>query len=156
MDCKSKLEQLFRDEGVAYKAMTHPVAYTAQEAAAAQHVSGHQVAKVVIVVADGQLLMLALPASARIDFSRVKATLGAREVRLAREEEFKVVFPDCDTGAMPPFGNLYGVPVYADRALSRVDEIVFPAGTHRDTMKIAIRDFERLARPAVADFAFQP
>jgi Ala-tRNA(Pro) deacylase len=156
MDCKSKLERLFRDEGVRYETMTHPVAYTAQEAAAAQHVSGHQVAKVVIVVADGQLLMLALPASARIDFPRLKTTLGAEAVRLAREEEFNVVFPDCVTGAMPPFGNLYGVPVYADRALSRVDEIVFPAGTHRDTMKIATPDFERLARPTVAEFAVQP
>jgi Ala-tRNA(Pro) deacylase len=156
MDCKSKLERLFRDEGVPYETATHPVAYTAQEAAAAQHVSGYQVAKVVIVVADGQLIMLALPASYRVDFPKLKSALGVKEVRLAREEEFKVVFPDCDPGSMPPFGNLYGVPVYADRAISRVEAIVFPAGTHRDTMKIAYHDFERLARPTVADFGAQP
>ena len=153
MDCKTRLEQYFRDNGVGYQIMTHPVAYTAQEVAAAQRVPGRQVAKVVIVLADGKAVMLAQPANSRIDFAKLKDVLGTQEVRLAREKEFSDLFPDCDTGAMPPFGNLYDVPVYVDRALSEDVEIVFQAGTHRETMKISYQDYTRLAQPAVADFA---
>ena len=155
MDCKTRLEQYFRDNGVGYQIMTHPVAYTAQEVAAAQRVPGKQVAKVVIVLADGKAVMLAQPANSRIDFAKLKDVLGAQEVRLARENEFSDLFPDCDTGAMPPFGNLYDVPVYVDRALSEDVEIVFQAGTHRETMRITYQDYARLARPTVADFATQ-
>jgi len=155
MDCKTRLEQYFRDNGVGYQIMTHPVAYTAQEVAAAQRVPGKQVAKVVIVLADGKAVMLAQPANSRIDFAKLKDVLGAQEVRLAREKEFSDLFPDCDTGAMPPFGNLYDVPVYVDRALSEDVEIVFQAGTHRETMRITYQDYARLARPTVADFATQ-
>ena len=153
MDCKTRLEQYFRDNGVGYQIMTHPVAYTAQEVAAAQRVPGRQVAKVVIVLADGKAVMLAQPANSRIDFAKLKDVLGAQEVRLARENEFSDLFPDCDTGAMPPFGNLYDVLVYVDRALSEDVEIVFQAGTHRETMKISYQDYARLAQPTVADFA---
>jgi len=131
MDCKARLEKYFRDNGVGYQSMTHPVAYTAQEVAAAQRVPGRQVAKVVIVLADGKAVMLAQPADSRIDFVKLKDVLGAQELRLAKEKEFSDLFPDCDTGAMPPFGNLYDVPVYVDRALSEDVEIVFQAGTHR-------------------------
>ena len=155
MDCKTRLEQYFRDNGVGYQIMTHPVAYTAQEVAAAQRVPGKQVAKVVIVLADGKAVMLAQPANSRIDFAKLKDVLGAQEVRLARENEFSDLFPDCDTGAMPPFGNLYDVPIYVDRALSEDTEIVFQAGTHRETMRITYQDYARLARPTVADFATQ-
>ena len=153
MDCKTRLEQYFRDNGVGYQIMTHPVAYTAQEVAAAQRVPGRQLAKVVIVLADGKAVMLAQPANSRIDFAKLKDVLGAQEVRLARENEFSDLFPDCDTGAMPPFGNLYDVLVYVDRALSEDVEIVFQAGTHRETMKISYQDYARLAQPTVADFA---
>ena len=153
MDCKARLEKYFRDNGVGYQSMTHPVAYTAQEVSAAQRVPGRQVAKVVIVLADGKAVMLAQPADSRIDFVKLKVVLGAQELRLAKEKEFSDLFPDCDTGAMPPFGNLYDVPVYVDRALSEDVEIVFQAGTHRETMQISYQDYARLARPTVADFA---
>ena len=153
MDCKTRLEQYFRDNGVGYQIMTHPVAYTAQEVAAAQRVPGRQLAKVVIVLADGKAVMLAQPANSRIDFAKLKDVLDAQEARLARENEFADLFPDCDTGAMPPFGNLYDVLVYVDRALSEDVEIVFQAGTHRETMKISYQDYARLAQPTVADFA---
>jgi len=153
MDCKARLEQYFLDNGVGFQAMTHPAVYTAQEVAAAQRVPGKQVAKVVMVLAGDQALMLVMPASFRIDFAKLKDALGAEEARLAREKEFSDLFPDCDVGAMPPFGNLYNVPVYVDRVLTEDAEIVFQAGTHRDTMKIAYRDYARLAQPVVADFA---
>ena len=153
MDCKAKLEKYFRDNQVEFRAMTHRTAYTAQEVAAAQDVKGIQVAKVTMVKADAKIVMLVLPASHRIDFPKLKKTLGAKETQLAKEEEFSNLFPDCDTGAMPPFGNMYNVPVYVDRALTEDPEIVFQAGSHRDTMKIAYDDYARLAQPSVVEFA---
>jgi len=153
MDCKAKLEKYFRDNGVKFKAMAHPTAYTAQEVAAAQEVKGEQVAKVVMVLADAKAVMLVMPASYRIDFPKLKSVLKAKEARLAKEEEFSGLFPDCDTGAMPPFGNIYDVPVYVDRSLTEDPEIVFQAGSHRDTMKIAYKDYARLVNPTVAEFA---
>jgi len=153
MDCKARLEEYFRDNGVGFQIMAHPTAYTAQEVAAAQRVPGKQVAKVVMALADGQIVMLVMPASYRIDFAKLRDALGAKEARLAKEKEFSDLFPDCDVGAMPPFGNLYGVPAYVDRVLTEDAEIVFQAGTHRDTMKIAYQDYARLAQPIVAEFA---
>lgn len=153
MECKDKLEKYFHDNGVKFQAMTHATAYTAQDVAAAQKVKGKQVAKVVMVLANAKSVMLVLPASYRIDFAKLKGVLAAKEARLAKEEEFSMLFPDCDPGAMPPFGNLYNVPVYVDKSLTEDPEIVFNAGSHRDTMKIAYRDYARLAQPNVADFA---
>jgi Ala-tRNA(Pro) deacylase len=152
VDCKAKLEKYFRDNDVKFKAMVHPTAYTAQEVAAAQEVKGKQVAKVVMVLADAKAVMLVMPASYRIDFPKLKSVLKAKEARLAKEEEFSGLFPDCDTGAMPPFGNIYDVPVYVDRSLTEDPEIVFQAGSHRDTMKIAYKDYARLVNPTVAEF----
>jgi Ala-tRNA(Pro) deacylase len=153
MTCKARLEKYFRENGVPFQSMTHPVVYTAQEMAAAQHVSGHQVAKTVIGRVGKQLVMLVLPASCRVNLDKLPAVLGSESVDLAKEPEFRHLFPDCEVGAMPPFGNLYNLPVYVDRSLSAVREIVFRAGTHQDTMKIAYADFVRLANPIVADFA---
>lgn len=153
MDCKARLEQYFRENGVGFQAMTHQVAYTAQEVAAAQRVPGKQVAKVVIVMVEGKPVMLVMPASYRIDFAKLKSGLGVQDVQLARERDFSALFPDCDTGAMPPFGNLYDVPVHIDRVLTEDAEIVFQAGTHCDTMKITYADYARLAQPIIADFA---
>ena len=154
MKCKEKLADFFRANGVSYQLMSHATAYTAQEVAAAQHVSGKQVAKVVIARADEERnVMLVLPASSHIDFERLRGHLGVKALRLAKEEEFSGIFPDCDLGAMPPFGHLYGLPVYVDAELARNSEVVFQAGTHRDTVKIAYADFARLALPSVADLA---
>jgi len=153
MTCKERLEKYLRENGVPFQSMTHPEVYTAQEVAAAQHVPGKQLAKVVIAEADGRMVMLVLPASYLVDFKKLQAFLGARKVRLAKEEEFSDIFPDCAIGAMPPFGNLYDIPVYVDRTLTEGLEIVSRAGTHRDTMKIRYADFERLAKPEVGDFS---
>lgn len=153
MDCQAKLEKYFRENGVHYQTLSHPPAYTAQEIAAAQHVPGKQVAKVVMVTANSRPVMLVLPASHHIDFRKLGEALGMKNVRLAHESEFESLFPDCDLGAMPPFGNLYGVRVCADETLAEDAEIVFQAGAHDTTMKIAYSDFVRLANPIVAEFA---
>lgn len=153
MACKERLKKYLKDKGVEFKTMTHPEVYTAQEVAAAQHVPGKQLAKVVVAEADERLVMLALPASRLVDFKKLKTLLGAKKVRLAKEEDFSSSFPDCEIGAMPPFGNLYDVPVYVDSSLTEGPEIVFRAGTHRDTMKVRYADFERLVKPKVGDFS---
>jgi Ala-tRNA(Pro) deacylase len=111
------------------------------------------VAKVTMVNADATIVMLVMPASHRIDFPKLKEALGAKEAHLAKEEEFAKLFPDCETGAMPPFGILYNVQLYVDRSLTEDPEIVFQAGSHRDTMKIAYKDYARLDQPRVDEFA---
>lgn len=153
MTCRERLEAYLRARQVPFQVQHHPVAYTAQQVAASEHIPGRMVAKVVMVVADGRLVLLTLPAPARVDLARVAAMLGAREVRLAHEEEFAAAFPDCEVGAMPPFGNLYDLPVYADPSLAENQTIVFAAGTHTDTMSMAYSDFTRLVQPVVAPFA---
>lgn len=151
--CKERLLAYLKGNNVPFQSMKHHTAFTAQEVAAAQKVPGKQVAKVVIIKADATTGMLVMPASYRIDFRRLNAVLGGKEARLAREEEFADLFPDCDTGAMPPFGNLYHVTVYVDKSLTEDAEIVFNAGTHTETLKVSYADYSRLTNPIVADFA---
>ena len=153
MRCRERLQEYLVGNGVGFEIEQHRVTYTAQQLAAADHISGKRVAKVVVAMVDGEMVMLVLPASSQADLQRLKAELGAGEVRLAREEEFAAVFSDCDVGAMPPFGNLYGVPVYVDRDLIRAEEITFPAGSHTESMRIRYEDFEQLVEPKVMDFA---
>lgn len=155
MKCRERLEQYLQENDVPFEVMAHRQAYTMQEVAAALHVPGKQVAKVVMVKADGEMAMLAIPAPYRLDFAKLRALLSAKEVSLAKEEEFADLFADCATGAMPPFGNLYDLPVYIDRALAEEANILFRVGTHRHTMKVAYTDFARLAQPTVGEFARQ-
>jgi Ala-tRNA(Pro) deacylase len=149
------MEQYLRENGVGFEVMTHSQAFTMQEVAAALHVPGDQVAKVVIVCAGDEMAMLVLPAPYRLNIDKACTLLGVEDARLAKEKEFAALFPDCATGAMPPFGNLYDVPVYVDQALAAQPDIVFRIGTHRETMKVAYADFERLAQPTVGEFAWQ-
>ncbi len=153
MAAKQRLEKYLKEQGVRFDSMTHPVAYTAQEVAAAQHVPGKQLAKVVLVDADGQLVMLVLPASYRVEFPKLKSLLKAKKVRLAKEEEFGGTFTDCEVGAMPPFGNLYDLPVYVDSSLADEKEMVFKVGRHTTSMKVGFSDYEKLVKPEIADFA---
>jgi Ala-tRNA(Pro) deacylase len=152
MPIVTRLREFLEAHNVPYSVHSHPTAYTAQEIAALQHVKGQQLAKVVIVKAGAVFAMLVLPSDRRVDFEELRAMLGGQDVRLAQEPEFRDLFPGCDTGAMPPFGNLYGLPVYADRSLERDEEIVFNAGTHTLTVKIAFRDFQALVNPTMAEF----
>jgi Ala-tRNA(Pro) deacylase len=153
MKCRERMEQYLRENGAGFEVMTHSQAYTMQEVAAALHVPGKQVAKVVMVKADGEMTMLVLPAPYRLDFAKVRATLDAKKVNLAEEEDFVDLFPDCETGAMPPFGSLYDLPVYVEQSLAEEEDIVFRIGSHRETMKVAYADYARLVQPQVAEFA---
>ncbi len=154
MECRERMEQYLRDNGVPFEVMTHSQAYTMSEVAAALHVSGKQVAKVVVVKADGAMAVLVVPSPRRLNFAQVRDLLGAKEVSLAKEEEFSDLFPDCAPGAMPPFGNLYDVPVYADQSLEEREEIIFRVGTHQEVFKIPYTDFDRLAEPVVGEFTY--
>lgn len=156
MNCRERLESYLGESNVAFEVREHPTAFTAQEVAAAEHVKGRRFAKVVIVVADGEMWMAVLPASENVSFSRLRAALGVTSARLAHEEEFASRFPDCDTGAMPPFGHLYGLHVVLDETLSRNERIVFQAGTHTTTMSVPYSDFARIERPLVADLGIVP
>lgn len=153
MTCRERLETYLRANQVPFQVQEHPIAYTAQGVADSEHLPGKLMVKVVMVIADGEIIMLALPTSRRLNLARVRAALGATEVRLAREWDFAAIFPDCEIGAMPPFGNLYNLPVYVDATLAEDDEIFFQAGTHTATMSIRYADFERLVQPRYADFA---
>lgn len=156
IECKQKLESYLREHGVSFETQHHAVAYTAQEIAAAEHVSGEKVVKVVIAFAGARMVMLALPATRRVDLEKAALAVGAETLRLAKEDEFAATFPGCDVGAMPPFGNLYNLAVYVDTALKDDETIVFQAGTHTDTVSLRYVDFLRLVQPVVADLARHP
>ena len=147
-----KLKELLDKEGVKYVVISHSPAYTAQEIAASAHIPGKELAKTVMVKIDGKMGMAVLPASCQVDFERLKRETGASKIELASEQEFKDLFPDCDVGAMPPFGNLYSMKVFMASNLTEDKEIVFNAGSHRELMKLAFKDFERLVKPEVLDF----
>lgn len=137
---------------VPYEVTTHPEAYTSQEIAATLHRTGKRLGKVVIVKAGDQLIMCVLPAHELIDIGRLETILGNKQVRLATEEEFKEIFPDCDVGAMPPFGNLYSVPVYLDERLAQHDKFYFEAGSHTEIVTMSMADYRRLVSPQIALF----
>ena len=153
MPILTKLREFLDQNGVHYEVASHRQAFTAQEVAAAQHVPGKEVAKVVMLRSGTQFLMAVLPAPYRVDLDRARAATGKADVTLATEPEFKGLFPQCEPGAEPPFGNLYGLPVYVDQTLTRDEEIVFNAGTHTQTIKMKYADFKRLVQPTVGSFA---
>lgn len=147
----SKLREFLDSHNIKYLVISHSLAYTAQGIAALAHVSGKKLAKTVMVKIDGILAMAVVPASFHADLDRLKTLTGARIVEIASEREFKDAFPDCETGAMPPFGNLYDMAVYADASLGENEEITFNAGTHRELVRMTWVDFARLANPTITD-----
>jgi Ala-tRNA(Pro) deacylase len=153
MPISSKLKKFLDEHHIRYVSIVHSRAYTAQEVAASVHVKGRDLAKAIVVKADGQNVMCVLPASHRIDFDKLSRVLGAKEVRLATEAEFKDLFPECEVGAMPPFGNLHGLNVVSDASLAEDEEIVFDAGTHTEVIRMAYADYARLVSPQIASFA---
>ena len=134
-----------------YLIAQHSAAYTAHEMAAAAHVSGWNLAKTVIVSVDGQLAMVVIPASGMVDIAAVERFLGIRPVVLVTEAEFRSAFPDCEEGAMPPFGNLYGMPVYVDQSLSG-RRLTFNAGNHREVLTMDWKDYNSVVRPLMGEF----
>jgi Ala-tRNA(Pro) deacylase len=151
----TKLKQFLDAQHVRYVAIQHSPAYTAQEVAASAHIPGRDLAKTVIVKLDGRLAMAVLPATKKLDLELLEKVSGARRAMLATEKEFNDMFPDCDPGAMPPFGNLYSMEVYVDEQLSHDEAIAFNAGTHADLIQLAYHDFVRLVRPTVTPLAFE-
>lgn len=148
-----KLKQFLDSHNVKYVSIKHSPAFTAQEVAQSTHIPGQNMAKTVIVKIDGKFAMAVLPAKYLIDMDLLKEVTGAEYVELASEKEFKNIFPDCEIGAMPPFGNIYDMPVYAAAVLSRDKEIAFNAGTHIEIIKMDYKDFEALVQPRVVKFA---
>lgn len=151
-----KLKEFLDTGKIKYVCVSHSVAYTAQEIAARAHVRGNELAKTVMVKLDGKMAMTVLPATYQIDFNLLKKASGAKTAQLATEAEFKGLFPDCELGAMPPFGNLYGFDVYVAETLAEDDEIAFNAGSHAELIKMSYEDFERLVKPKVVKISATP
>ncbi len=147
-----KLKEFLDNEKIKYVSIVHSPAYTAQQVAASAHVTGRELAKTVIVQLDGEVAMAVLPANRKIVLQDLREVTGSDQVKFVAEEDFKQKFPDCETGAMPPFGNLYGMEVYAAASLSENAEIAFNAGSHTEVIKLAYADFERLVKPKVVSF----
>ena len=151
-----RLKEYLDSQKVEYTTLKHSPVYTAQEVAASAHIPGHQLAKTVMIKIDGQMAMAVLPAVYRVNFDQLKKALGAKRIELATEKEFKDLFPDCEVGATPPFGNLYGMEVIADKSLSAQVVIAFCAGSHSELIQLSYADFEKMAKPKVVDFSSKP
>ena len=147
-----KIKEFLDTAGVKYIIVSHATAYTAQEIAASAHIPGRELAKTVMVKLDGRMAMAVLPASHVVDFDKLKQTAGSAKAELASEDEFRNLFPECEVGAMPPFGNLYDIPVYAERSLTEDEEIAFNAGSHKELFRMAYKDFENLVKPKAGEF----
>jgi Ala-tRNA(Pro) deacylase len=148
-----QLKKFLDSHKVKYMTMTHSTAFTAQEIASLMHIRGEEFAKAVIVRIDGAMVMAVLPASYHVDLLLLKAAAKGEKIVLASETEFRDRFPECETGAMPPFGQLYGMPVFVDESLTRDQEITFNAGTHQELIRLSYADFARLVQPKVAKFS---
>lgn len=144
-----RLREYLDSHEVRYVVLSHSPAYTAQEIARAAHIPGQEMAKTVMVRLDDELVMIVMPAPAKIRFDLLRRASGASQVELAREKDFAGLFPGCELGAMPPFGNLYEVPVIVDEALTEDEEIFFNAGTHTELIRMSYADFEALVKPTV-------
>jgi Ala-tRNA(Pro) deacylase len=150
-----KLKEFLDSNKVKYVTISHSSAYTAMEIAAMAHVPGKDLAKTVMIKVNGHMAMAVLPATHMIKMDLLKKVVGNNNIRLATEQEFKDKFPDCEVGAMPPFGNLYAIDVYVSAALKEDEEIVFNAGTHTELIKLSFKDFERLVNPKVAEISYK-
>lgn len=151
MTISKRLKEFLDSNKIGYRVMTHKVAYTAQEVAAAQEVTGWQVAKTVVCNCDGKFALLVLQAPVMVDFNRLKKALGCKQVNLASEAEMEKLFPGIELGAESPFGNLYDLPVYVDKGLAEMSEIVFNAGSHTETIRMKYEDYARLVGPEVVE-----
>lgn len=148
-----RLRRFLDEQHADYQVLPHREAFTAQEVAGASHVPGREVAKVLVVrESGGGYLMLVLPAPCRVDLAALGTATGKRKLALASEVEFERLFPDCETGAMPPFGNLYGLPVYIDACFAGAEEIVFQAGNHHEVVRMRYPEYARLVKPIAGEF----
>ncbi|MHC4561559.1 MAG: aminoacyl-tRNA deacylase [Planctomycetota bacterium] len=148
-----RIEKFLKNAGASFEKHRHAKAFTAQELAAEEHISGHKVAKSVAITADNRRLLCVLPASCKVDLNRLAEMLDASECHIADEAELEQLFPDVKVGAEPPFGNLYGLPTVVDERLTHCEMITFSAGTYRKSIRMPYREYARLAEPQVLDFA---
>lgn len=148
-----KLKEFLDGNKVKYVTVRHSTAYTAQETAASAHIPGKELAKTVVLRIDGRMAMAVLPASHKLDIPLLKKALGAHDVEIVHEADFRDLFPGCDTGAMPPFGNLYGMDVLVDSVLAEDAEIAFNACSHSELVKLSYADYIKLVKPRVASFS---
>lgn len=152
MAINPRLQKLLEQAAATYEVLPHREVFTAQEVASTSHVMGRRLAKVVVIRDEaGADLMAVVPAPLHVDRAQLRAVTGRHGIRLEDEAELKRLFPDCELGAMPPFGSLYGMPMYLDRCLANEREIFFQAGNHHEVVRMPYRDFERLAQPFFAD-----
>jgi Ala-tRNA(Pro) deacylase len=152
----TRLKQFLDQQQVGYDVMQHDPAFTAQQLAARLHVPGREFVKVVVVKMDGQFALAVLPAPLRVNLKTLAGGAGVKKCQIASETEFQQLFPDCELGAMPPFGNLYNLPTYVDQELTFDENIVINAGTHAEAIRLRYSDFARLARPKVVRFGEPP
>jgi Ala-tRNA(Pro) deacylase len=148
-----KLTEFLDREHVSYITLTHSETFTAQETAQSAHVSGKEMAKTIVVHLGDKMAMAVLPANQKIALADLRAATGGARARFATEDEFRDLFPDCELGAMPPFGNLYGMDVFMAAQLEQDEQIAFNAGSHTELIRMPLRDFERLVKPTVANFS---
>jgi Ala-tRNA(Pro) deacylase len=144
-----KLVDYLDEHGKKYVVVKHSPAFTAQEVAASAHIPGKLMVKTVMVKADGVMKMVVLPSTHHVDFDAIQDAFGVDEVELATEPEFENMFPDCELGAMPPFGNFYNMETLVAKVLTEDEEIVFNAGTHKELVKMNYQDFEELVKPKI-------
>jgi len=149
-----KLKEFLDENGVRYVSIVHSSTFTAQEIAASAHIPGKELAKTVVARIDGRMAMAVVPASLKVDFQRLAEVAGAEEALLCDEAEFRDKFPGCEVGAMPPFGNLYGMDVYVSDQLAEDEEIAFNAGSHTELIRLTYSDFQRLVEPWVGNITY--
>ncbi len=156
MSAKMWISELLRRENIEFREVKHPTAFTAQELAHSEHVSGHRVAKVVVVFADGKPMMLVLPASRRVLLSSLQELTNSEEIHLASEADMSLLFPDCEVGAEPPLRHGEKMPVWMDESMQVEGEFVFSGGTHRDGIHMDFKDWFDLVDPRVESFTVEP
>jgi Ala-tRNA(Pro) deacylase len=148
-----RLLEFLNQSQVGYTHHVHPTAFTAREVASIEHLPAHEFAKTVVFHGDNGFGMAVLPADAKLDLQELRVLLGLNRLRLATEMELATVFPECELGAMPPFGNLHNLPVFVDAHLIGEEIIGFNAGTHRDVILLKFQDYERLVKPSIVRLA---
>lgn len=149
-----RLKECLDSHGISYTTVDHSPAYTAQETAHASHISGNDIAKTVIAKVDGEMVMIVLPASDMVVVDFIRDALGTEDVELASEAEFRDRFPECELGAMPPFGNLFGMDVFVSERLTQESQIAFNAGTHTELIQMSYQDFKQLVKPKVIRLSY--
>lgn len=153
MPLSAQLQKFLESHNAGYTLSSHHAAYTAREVASAEHLPPREVAKVVVIFGDAKYHMIVIPADRLVDFEEVRHKLGLSQARLATEDELTKLFPDCELGAMPPLGAMYGLPVYVDSSLLEDDTISFNAGTHRDVVHMKTADYRTLVQPTIVSLA---